>query len=405
MKKNQTLHFSFGTFKSSVHIRREIPRINEIAAGNGITDGFGTGFFRPLVICDEHSAGIADSICGAAGAPRCVLQSGESQKKWSAVETILHTAHKAGLGRDGVFIGVGGGVIGDLTAFAASVYMRGCALVLVSTTLLGMVDASLGGKTGFDLFGVKNLAGTFYPARHVYMPLESLATLPPAEWKSGMAELIKTAVLEDGPDAACGLTNAVSGKTKDGFMDELAAIAAAFPSGSFDSGFPPGFAARLLDGGAEQLAQCIGQAVNLKGRIVEADPAETGGRRFLLNLGHTFGHALESAAGLGTLSHGEAVAWGIVRSCELGLALGITPPARAEKIKALVAAYGYETGSPHPLMTRTETFIKALDGDKKKRGGHNTFIVPAETSARAVELLSVSDKNKIKETINGDLSF
>jgi 3-dehydroquinate synthase len=399
LKKNQTLHFSFGTFKSSVHIRREIPRVNEIAAG------FGTGFFRPLLICDEHSVSIADSICGAAGVPRCVLQSGESQKRWPAVEAILHAAHKAGLGRDGVFIGVGGGVIGDLTAFAASVYMRGCALVLVSTTLLGMVDASLGGKTGFDLFGVKNLAGTFYPARHVYMPLESLATLPPGEWKSGMAELIKTAVLENGPDAAGGLTNAVSGKTEDGFMDELAAIAAAFPPGSFDSGFPSGFASRLLDCGADQLAHCIGRAVSLKGSIVEADPIETGGRRFLLNLGHTFGHALESAAGLGALSHGEAVAWGIVRSCELGLALGITPPARAEKIKTLIAAYGYETGSPHPLMARTETFIKALDGDKKKRGGNNTFIVPGETSACAVELLSVLDKNKIKETINGDLSF
>jgi 3-dehydroquinate synthase len=151
------LDFTFGGYSSSAHISRAIPSMAEIAADAGT----GNHAWRPLIICDEHSATIADAICGPTPLPRCVLRSGEQHKNWAAVEAILRAAHDAGLGRDGVFVGVGGGVIGDLSACAASLYMRGCGLTLVSTTLLGMVDAGLGGKTGFDLFGVKNLAGTF----------------------------------------------------------------------------------------------------------------------------------------------------------------------------------------------------------------------------------------------------
>jgi 3-dehydroquinate synthase len=272
------------------------------------------------------------------------------------------------LNRDGTFIGVGGGVVGDLCAFAASIYMRGCPLALVSTTLLGMVDASLGGKTGFDLFDKKNLAGTFYPARHVYMPMESLATLPESEWRSGMAELVKTAILEG-----------------DNFLDDLSDASA------------------IKD--KSRLANFISRAVCYKGKIVAEDPLETGERRVLLNLGHTFGHALESVAGLGTISHGEAVAWGIARSCDLGLALGITPHARAEKIKALLIAYNYEGGAPHPLMNNAEAFIQALGSDKKKRGGNLTFIVPDEHSARPVTVDSPALMDTVRRIINGELSI
>jgi 3-dehydroquinate synthase len=376
--------FTFGAFETSVHVSLELPRVEEMAAGSGTA----AGFFNPLIICDEHTAPIADAVFGDAPFPRCVLKSGESNKGWAAVEAILRAAREAGLGRDGVFAGVGGGVIGDLSAFAASVYMRGCGFVLVSTTLLGMVDAGVGGKTGFDLFGVKNLIGTFYPARHVYMPLESLSALPLSEWKSGFAELIKTAILAG-----------------DDFPDELQVLAAAFPAGAFNSGFPPDFASRLLEGNAGRLYRCISRAVELKGRIVEADPREIGQTRILLNLGHTFAHALESTAGLGTISHGEAVAWGLVRACELGLALGITSRARAEKIKNLVMSYGYETAAPHPFIGDTETFIKALSDDKKKKTGNLIFIVPDEKSARPFTAASGADMDTIKQTARGALSF
>ena len=362
------LHFNFGAFKTSAHITPDLPSIEEIAGD------FGGNFFRPLLICDNNTEYLAAKlqgvVCNASGGeiPICTLEAGESHKNWQAVESILRGAHDARLGRDGTFIGVGGGVVGDLSAFAASIYMRGCSVALVSTTLLGMVDASLGGKTGFDLFDKKNLAGTFYPARHVYMPMESLASLPPPEWKSGMAELIKTAILEG-----------------DDFLDEISDTSTVKDT--------------------SRLANAISRAARLKGGIVEEDPLETGTRRVLLNLGHTFGHALESIAGLGTISHGEAVAWGIARSCELGLALGITPPARAEKIKALLTAYGYDGGAPHPLINNVNDFIQILGSDKKKRGGNLTFIVPDEQSARPVTVDSPSLMDTVRRIINGELSI
>jgi 3-dehydroquinate synthase len=367
------LPFNFGVYETSAHIMPELPGIEVIERD------FGGNFFQPLLICDTNTEYLAVQIRekspGGEKIPLCVLKAGESHKNWQSVEAILRCAHKVGLGRDGIFIGIGGGVISDLSAFAASIYMRGLSLALISTTLLGMVDASLGGKTGFDLFDIKNIAGTFYPARHVYMPIPSLAGLPMPEWKSGMAELIKTAILEG-----------------DSFLDDLAPLAALL--------FAKG-AAVAMD--SPLLAQCISRAVQFKGGIVAKDPLETGNRRVLLNLGHTFGHALESVAGLGTISHGEAVAWGIARSCELALALGLCPPQRMEKIKALLAACGYETAAPHPLANDGSAFMQALGSDKKKRGGTLRFIVPDAQSARIIPAASHMDT--ISSIINGETIF
>jgi 3-dehydroquinate synthase len=228
-----------------------------------------------------------------------------------------------------------------------------------------MVDASVGGKTGFDLFGIKNLAGTFYPARHVYIPLESMVSLPPAEWKSGMAELIKTAVL-DGDD----------------FLALIEGLNGCYTNTA--------------------IAPCVERAVRFKSGIVEEDPFETGNRRMLLNLGHTFGHALEAAVGLGRISHGEAVAWGIARSCELGLTLGVCPPARAKRIMSLLTAFGYETAAPHPLAAGAGAeLMHALDSDKKKRRSRLIFIVPDEKSALPVTADSPEFLNTISKIIEG----
>jgi 3-dehydroquinate synthase len=223
-----------------------------------------------------------------------------------------------------------------------------------------MVDASIGGKTGFDLFGIKNLAGSFYPAEIVYMPVESLLTLPEREWKSGLAELIKTAILSG-----------------DDFLDMLAETANK----------------NSLEG--DRLLECIKKAVLYKGTVTSEDFRESG-KRALLNLGHTFGHALEAAAGFGGLSHGEAVAWGIIQSCALGLALGITPLKRAKKIKAVISSFGYDCSCPHPLAS-TETFKTAMKSDKKKKHGKMTFIVPDNKSVKIVDI--EPDKNYILEKI------
>jgi 3-dehydroquinate synthase len=304
-----------------------------------------------------------------------VLTPGETAKGWASVERILSAAVEAGLGRDGLFIALGGGVISDLTAFGASIFMRGCRLCIVSTTLLGMADAALGGKTGFDLFGIKNLAGTFYPAERIYMPLEALAALPQGEWKSGMAELIKTALLGD-----------------EGLVDLLRSLGEDFSRGD------------LLRKRREAVLELIAASVEIKGRIVEADPRETGTDRALLNLGHTFAHALESAAGLGKLSHGEAVAWGLVRACELGLRLGLTPRERVREISGLVRAYGYETTAPHPFMGDGLSFMQALGGDKKKRAGKLNFVIPGARRALLVEA-GPEEQRLLFPLINGEFSL
>jgi 3-dehydroquinate synthase len=369
--RREVLRFNIGGFPQDIRITGPLPSLATIQEELPLL----TGSAGPavLIICDENTLPLTGSIAGPGEAPRCVLAAGEEHKTWGAVEQILRAAHDASLGRDSLFIACGGGVVSDLAGFAASVYMRGVTLVSVSTSLLGMVDAAMGGKTGFDLFGIKNLAGSFYPARLVYLPLDSLATLPPAEWKSGMAELIKTAVL-DGEALFRPLEEAAC--PKDGVTPSPAALP------------------------RETLEDALYRAVSYKGRIVEADPRETGGHRVLLNLGHSFGHALESSAGLGRISHGEAVAWGLARACELGHALGITPPERARRITALLGAYGYETAAPHPLMGDPARFMKALGRDKKNRAGGKIFIIP---SAHGAEVLRNPPKEEfLLQIITGD---
>jgi len=359
-------NFRFGMYTSRALIQENLPSIREIM----YESGGGKETSSVLVVCDTNTEPLARAVLGIEPEfPLVVLGSGEPYKTWESVETILRVGRKAALARDGLFIGIGGGVIGDLTAFAASIYMRGVRLCLVSTTLLGMVDASMGGKTGIDLLGLKNLAGTFYPAGLVFMPLCSLDSLPEKEWKSGMAELIKTAVLDS-----------------DDFL-KLTKELAAFEKGAQGRN-SPAFRSRLME--------CIARSVSYKGRIVEADPRELGRMRPLLNLGHTFGHALESAAGLGALSHGEAVAWGIARACELGAALSITPSARCREIKEILDSYGYETAAPHPLASRedsVEILMQTMRGDKKVKAGKLRFIVPGPESA---QIVSISEKKSEK---------
>ncbi|MDR3324980.1 MAG: 3-dehydroquinate synthase [Spirochaetaceae bacterium] len=344
-------HFNFGGAESVVHIQENIPSLDDVLSN-----------FAPspplpaLFVCDSRTERIARRVAPD-GAGFCVLEAGESAKSWRSVEKTLRSAREAGLGRDGLFVAVGGGVVTDSAGFAASVYMRGARLAFVSTTLLGMADAAVGGKTAVDLFDLKNFAGSFYPAQAVYMPTSVLQSLPAPERRSGLAEIIKTAILDgDGDDAFEGF------RALEGFIR------------SDDAPAPP------------SLCELISQAVRVKGRIVEADPKETGEERALLNLGHTFAHALESSAGLGKLSHGEAVAWGLARSCELGEALGRTPAPRGARIRRLLEDLSYELAAPHPAMGSLDLFMRSLGGDKKKKAGALRFVVPAERGAEIIQL-------------------
>jgi len=354
--------FSFGEYPSLVKVGTDLPDLGRLRAE---TTGLGWEKSGVLLVCDSNTQTYARALLAAVQETGLVsiaiLDCGEAAKAWPAVKSILLTAAKAGLGRDALFVGIGGGVICDLTAFAASVYMRGVRLALIPTTLLAMVDAAVGGKTGFDLWGIKNLVGTFRPADQVLMPVSVLSSLPQREYLSGLAELIKTAIIGD-----------------ETLLDRLENDSGRFtvPSSPLD------------------MVDLVALSVGVKGSIVQADPRETGTQRALLNLGHTFGHALEAVAGLGVLTHGEAVAWGISRACALGVNLGTTPPPRAKRISSILTAYGFETGSLHPALLEGNLqegkpdrkviagrLLDAMASDKKKKGGALRFIVPGPTGA------------------------
>jgi 3-dehydroquinate synthase len=309
------LLFRFGEFQTRV-------RFSERGLASELTEAGGLAVFDRTV----------HRLHGRSAACAVVLPSGERAKAWTWAEKIMATALKAGLGRDGRMVGVGGGVICDLTGFAASLYMRGCRLTLMPTTLLAMVDAALGGKTAVNLAGAKNLVGTFYPAEELVIWPPALATLPPRELRCGLAEAIKTALLGD-----ADLLELLRDRRAD-----------------------------LLRAEPQVLGQTVRRCLAVKGRIVENDLRERGGRA-ALNLGHTFAHALESATGFHRYRHGEAVAWGLVRALALGVALGVTDRALAGEIRTLLEAYGFELG--RPPRVEAQQLLAAMRADKKRRDG------------------------------------
>ncbi len=296
---------------------------------------FGPGAGRPSG--QAPGAGFRGSV---------VLAAGERAKRWRSVAAILARAAGLAMGRDGWVVGIGGGVVCDVAAFAASMYMRGCSLALVPTTLLAMVDASLGGKTGIDFEGWKNLVGTFYPASLLLVCVGSLESLPAREYRSGLAEALKTAIIGD-----------------PGLLDLLEARREAVLA---------------RDGGL--LEEIVRRCLAVKGAIVQSDPREQGGRA-VLNLGHTFGHALESAMGLGKWTHGEAVAWGTVQAAALGRLLGLTDEPFAVRIRALFAAYGF----PLEARARRDRMAAALARDKKRRAGRLRFAIPRRAGEVTIE--------------------
>lgn len=285
-----------------------------------------------------------------------ILTSGESEKNWKSVDIILSKAVDLELARDAVFVGIGGGVICDMTAFAASIFMRGCSVILVPTTLLAMCDAALGGKTGVDYRDYKNLVGTFYPAQELRIGIDTLNTLPTREFLSGLGEVFKTAMIGD--------------------LDLLAYL---------DKNRDDILALNL-----DSLDKIINSCIKVKGRIVEEDLYERSVRAHL-NLGHTFGHALETVTGFCDFSHGEGVVWGIAKAIETSLELGIIDIDYADMVFKLFNKYGYRLDAD----VDAKSLLDAMKHDKKKKGGVVKFILqtaPGKTLIREVPediLLSV----------------
>jgi 3-dehydroquinate synthase len=278
---------------------------------------------------------------------RVVLPPGERSKSWGGAEAVLRAALRLGLGRDATIVGVGGGMVCDLAAFGASLYMRGCRLLLVPTSLLAMVDAALGGKTAINLLGYKNAVGTFYPAEELHVWTGALRRLPQRELRSGLAEAIKTALLGDA---------------------ELLALLRERREG-------------ILQRDPGLLEEVVRRCLAVKGRVVAEDFRESG-RREILNLGHTFGHALEAATRLRSWTHGEAVAWGLLRAVELGLSLGLTPAAHAAAVRGLLADYGFRLEA-RPV--RPERLLAAMQTDKKRRRGKIRLVLSRGIDDTVVE--------------------
>lgn len=307
-----------------------------------------------MYVVDTNTAPLLRAAKGyAEHAPVIVIEAGESHKTLLNIEKILTAAFDAGLARDSLFVGFGGGVITDMTAFAASLFMRGARVELVPTTLLAMADAAIGGKTGIDFKGLKNSVGTFYPAQAIHISVSALRTLDRREFLSGLAEVVKTGLLY-----APKLFHILQTR-----HDEI------------------------LNGNEELLLEIVKRCVQAKARVVERDLRESGERMFL-NLGHTFGHALESVAGFGSVTHGEAVAWGIGRAIELGIRLGITESEYKQDVFPTLEAYGWCTSAIHPSLKDVSdvgnTLLQAMKGDKKKRGGTIRFVLQREINSTLV---------------------
>jgi 3-dehydroquinate synthase len=285
-------------------------------------------------VCDENSEKYVPCNVN-----KIVLPSGEVGKTYHSVGKIIEFAIKNNLGRDDYFIGVGGGVICDITAFSASIYMRGTNLILAPTTLLAMVDASLGGKTAIDLYDLKNLVGTFYPAQKIYLNFNSLKSLSDKEFHNGLGEILKHSLLSIEQTLYLFLI-----KNKD----------------------------KILNRDTKILEEVVYLSLLVKKEFIENDPTENREIRQALNLGHTFAHGLEIVGKFNTFSHGEAVVWGMMRALEVGVALKITPLELAVKFGKLLKMYNYNVDY---LIEDKETFFETIRHDKKKRSGETLFVL------------------------------
>lgn len=308
---------------------------------SGVTPGR-----RILVISNADVAGPYGDTClnslRQAGftAELEVIEAGESQKTPATVALIHDAAYRQKLERSSLMVALGGGVVGDMTGFAAATWLRGIAVVQIPTTLLAMVDASIGGKTGVNHPRGKNLIGAFHQPRLVLIDPTTLSTLPEREFRAGMAEVIKYGVLGD-----------------TALFDELERCE------------DPSCAAGI---GEERLASILKRSAAAKAKVVAADEKE-GGLRAILNYGHTFGHVVETLCGYGTWLHGEAVAIGMVAVGELAVQRGSWSRAEADRQQRLIAKCGLPTAWPD---LDPSTVLQSLQGDKKVQNGRLRFVLP-----------------------------
>jgi len=310
---------------------------------------------RPvLIVADSNTARLgADQLqqkiltLGAASCAIHTFEAGETSKDFRHIEAVCRSAFQAKLDRHGVIVALGGGVTGDMAGFAASIFMRGIDCIQVPTSLLAMIDSSVGGKTGVDLPDGKNLIGTFHQPKLVLIDIDFLRTLPPDQIRSGLAELLKHAILFD-PELFQ-------------LLEENSETLLALKE--------PALAARL-----------IARSCALKAAVVAEDERESSSRA-LLNLGHSFGHAVEKLQHFRGFSHGDAVGFGISVAVTLAVKLKMLAPEDAGRITALLALYHL----PHTVSgLAPEDIFETMRGDKKNYSGKIRLVLPLKIGRAAI---------------------
>jgi 3-dehydroquinate synthase len=288
-----------------------------------------------------------------------VIEEGEQAKRWQVLEQVFDALLAARCGRDSVIVALGGGVVGDLAGFAGAVYQRGIGFIQVPTTLLAQVDSSVGGKTAINHARGKNMIGAFHQPRAVIADVATLDTLPDRELRAGLAEVIKHGVALDAA-----------------FLEWLESHIGA-----------------LLARNRDALVHAVRRSCELKAAIVAEDERESGARA-LLNFGHTFGHAIETASGYGAWLHGEAVGTGMIMAAELSARAGLITPADAARLRQLVARAGLPVAPP-PIAEARWLELMALD--KKSAGGRMRFVL-LEGLGKAA-LTSGVDETLVREVL------
>lgn len=345
-------------------------RSYQVLIGPGLLDTLGT-YCQPLRLSPRiavitHPAlqaaygQRAVEALGRAGFDAALLPvpEGEGSKSLAEAGRLYDALLDLGLDRGSGLVALGGGVIGDLGGFVAATFLRGLSLVQIPTTLLAQVDSSIGGKVGVNLPRAKNAVGAFYQPRLVLADMETLETLPEREFRSGLAEVVKYGMIAD-PDLFRVLEEG---------------------------------ATRLLARETDLLAEVVARSAAIKAAIVTGDETERG-QRAVLNFGHTVGHALEATLGYGALTHGEAVAIGMVAATQLSIRRGLCPPAVLPRLCQLLESLGLPIRPP----SVPESLLKTVTYDKKVRGGTIQFVLTCGVGS--VTVAPVSDLKEIEEAL------
>ena len=326
-------------------------RSYEIHIGDGILTEvpqlLGSESARFLIVTDDNVCTYAESVMNAlsrAGAQGTVTRvaAGERSKSLSTLSTLYDQLVDLSANRRTTVVAVGGGVVGDLAGFLAATYARGLPLIQVPTTLLAMVDSSVGGKTGINHARGKNLIGAFHQPQGVLVDTATLETLPDREYRSGLAEVIKYGVILDERFFAW-LEDNVNG---------------------------------IVSRDSDVLAHIVARSCEMKAAVVRDDEFETTGLRAILNYGHTFAHAFEALSEYDGLLHGEAVSIGMVCASRLAARLGRIPAALTERQTGLLSAVGLPVSVPENQLHRQQEIVDCMLLDKKTIDGQLRFILP-----------------------------